>query len=202
MHAASYFARLMGGRRAGLQRLACPVEVEADASLRTRAEPHRAQLAGVRVHVMQRDAQLDCELSRVDERERSRGLASDLRELSSRGFGDGLNVLARQPPTGLARRREPVPIRIRMGCARSAGLVPGGDLLPHCGSWFRYCARRASPRLDRGRVGESATLKAPCGLLARCSPTAKQPADDARRRPFAPIEPLDGLAAAPPRVCA
>jgi hypothetical protein len=68
---------------------------------------------------MQRDAQLDGEFSRVDERERSRGLANDLRELSRRGFGDGFNVLARQPPTGPARRRETVPVRTRTACARA-----------------------------------------------------------------------------------
>src|SRR5690242_6820788 len=64
--------------RPGLERLARTVEIEADTGLRPGAEAHRAQLGGVRVHVVERYAEVARELSRIDQREGSRRRADDL----------------------------------------------------------------------------------------------------------------------------
>jgi hypothetical protein len=76
----------------GLQRLARPVEIEANARLRPGAEAHRAQLGGVRVHVVERYAEVERELPRIDQREASRRRADDLSQPRRRRLGDRLDV--------------------------------------------------------------------------------------------------------------
>ena len=81
--------RLLGPR---LEQATGPVEVEADPGLRSRAEPHRSKLGGVRVHVVERDAETFRQLTGADQAERLASIRDELGELPCRGFGDRVDV--------------------------------------------------------------------------------------------------------------
>jgi hypothetical protein len=154
----------------GLQRSARPVKVKPDTSLRSRSKSHGAQLSGVRVDIVERDAEIRGQLARTDKPESRRADASDLHNPPCCSLGNGVNVLCAQLGT-----RDSSPRRIRMPAVhwprnRGRRTRVCGSLLTHSGLWIdRYRSKG-----KKGRNLQSLPVRQP-SRDACCSSSAPSP---------------------------